>query len=185
MFKTEGPAQKQNASKARNLSKLMLPERGNEETYIAWGWQHTHTRLVGRMNVLDLFLVFNFLSLKWQTATELGRPRLQFTYLFLMIIVIKMWVTGSRYQSQWAQGQLQKKALGFIPGLVLEKNKYATQMLHLTNSPHPPQKKNQISGIIFHIVVILMKSNEHFLLRINTYLNPISNWSIKRNSSNF
>lgn len=105
----------------------------------AWTWKwrdlfsvgHTiHTSGVGRMNeCTQPSFFFNFLSLKWQTATELGRPRLQFTYLFLMSIIIKKCVTGSGYQSQLVQGQLQKEGLGHNPRLVLEENKYARHFI--------------------------------------------------------
>lgn len=39
--------------------------------------------------------------------------------------------------------------------------------------------------MIFYPVIILMKSNESFLIRVNMYLNHIRNWSFKMNSPNF
>lgn len=46
-----------------------------------------------------------------------------------MSIIIKEYVTGSGYQSQLVQGQLQKEGLGHNPSLVLEENKYARHFI--------------------------------------------------------
>ena len=46
------------------------------------------------------------------------------------------------------------------------------------------KKKNQNASIIFHMVMILIKSDEHVSFRVNMYANPVSHWSFKMNSPN-
>lgn len=46
------------------------------------------------------------------------------------------------------------------------------------------KKKLKCIYIFHHILMILIKSNEHFLLQVNIYLNSLSNWSYRMNAPN-
>lgn len=90
----------------------------------------------------------------------------------------QMWTTGSRYQL--VQAQVRKKAFGYNLSIVSEENMYARQMFHFARSSL--KKKNLHASIIFPMVMILIKSNEHFSFWVNMYSNPVSQWSFKMNS---
>ena len=82
----------------------------------------------------------------------------------------QMRTAGSRYQ-------VRRTAFGYSLSIVFAENTYARQMFHFAKSFL--KKKNLHASIIFLMVMILIKSDEHFSLWINMYSNPVSQWSFK------